>query len=67
VLLNFFKGKKFLFSGVEHSYYDGGLKHLAEYMETPNTEKKYNHQTLGAKVKSQKGNSPDHQLRFLRN
>jgi len=36
-------------------------------METPNTEKKHNHQTLGAKVKSQKGNSPDHKLRFLRN
>jgi len=56
VLLNFLKS----FSGVEHSYYDGGLKHLTEYMETPNTEKKYNHQTLGAKVKSQKGNSPNH-------
>jgi hypothetical protein len=66
VLLNFFK-EKFFCSGVEHSYYDGGLKHLAEYMETPNTEKKHNNQTLGAKVKSQKGNSPDHQLRFLRN
>jgi len=36
-------------------------------METPNTKKKDNKQTLGAKVKSQKGNSPDHQLRFLRN
>jgi len=59
VLLIFLLKKK-LFSGVEHSYYDGGLKHLSEYMETPNTEKKNNHQTLGAKVKSQKGNSPDH-------
>jgi len=50
--------------GVEHSWKEGGLKGLTNFLETSNTSKKDNQQTLGAKVKSQEGNSPDHLLRF---
>jgi len=50
--------------GVEHSLKKGDLINLTKFLETPKTELKNNNQTLGAKVKSRKGNSPDHKLRF---
>jgi len=45
----------------------GDLINLTKFLETPKTKTQNNKQTLGAKVKSQKGNSPTHPLRFLRN
>jgi len=43
-----------------------GVFNLTEFKETTNTIKeKYNRQTLGAKILSQKGNSPDYFLKSL--
>jgi len=55
---------KLIYLGVEHSLKKGDLINLTKFLETPKTKLKNNKQTLGAKVKSRKGNSPDHILRF---
>jgi len=56
--------KKQRYLGVEHSLKKGDLINLTKFLETPKTKTQNNKQTLGAKVKSRKGNSPDHILRF---